>query len=221
MDLSGLTARVDAVYERAAPPSWPDPHAAREAAPEECSRVTDPQRYRVAALRARAWAEVLGDLPDVDAGPAGADVLSDRFDRGVRLVPRRPGTLPLLLLERDGDDADVPAVVVSMAEPDVELGRMPDCGCDACDVGSEDVLDGVDETILEALGGVVVMRGRHWHGTWSPEGGGSGGRPGCPEHDQVMSWGRRLARGEPVALPDGAQAWVSASWLTTLRPRRR
>lgn len=44
--------------------AWPDPHP--DGAPpreEEYSRVTDPQRYRIAVARARVWAEGLGRVP--------------------------------------------------------------------------------------------------------------------------------------------------------------
>ncbi|RUQ45316.1 hypothetical protein D8M15_03670 [Micrococcus sp. HSID17228] len=43
-------------------PTWPAPHP--DGAPpreEEYSRVTDPQRYRIAGARALVWAEVLAE----------------------------------------------------------------------------------------------------------------------------------------------------------------
>ena len=64
--LAVLLARVDGLDARALAaldlPAWPDPHP--DGAPpreEEYSRVTEPQRYRIAAARARVWAEVLAE----------------------------------------------------------------------------------------------------------------------------------------------------------------
>ena len=45
------------------------------------------------------------------------------------------------------------------------LDRQPDCGCDACDTGSADLLDTVDNAFVLALsGGVYVCAGagRGW-----------------------------------------------------------
>lgn len=105
--LGELQARVAVIYEGLGMPSWPNPHPgmapARE---EEYSRVTAPERYRIVHARARIWTDRLSDLPGVKVerlAPArlGHDGHLGRFDRGVRITSSRPGTLPLLLLERD------------------------------------------------------------------------------------------------------------------------
>ena len=211
---STLTDRVNAVYARSNPTSWPDPHQDREATAEEYSRVTNPEKYFIAVLRARAWVQVLASLPDIDAEPLEVELLGAHFNGGVRLTSRRADTLPLLLLERDLTDAgDVPVVCVSMAESDIEIGRVPDCGCDACDFGSANLATGLDETIVEALNGMILILGANWRGTWTPDGGGVGGRPGHPELDQVMAWGRQLSRGEDVSFPEDVRVLVNSPWV--------
>lgn len=211
---STLTDRVDAVYALSNPTSWPDPHQDREATTEEYSRVTNPEKYSIAILRARAWAQVLESLPDIDAEPVEAETLGSHFSRGLRLTSRRADTLPLLILESDPrSTGGIPVVSVSMAESDIEIGRLPDCGCDACDFGSENLVEGLDGTIIEALNGMVVMIGTNWRGTWTPHGGGLGGGPGHPEFDQVMTWGLQLSRGENVSFPEEVRVLVNGRWI--------
>ncbi|MFC7024052.1 DUF6226 family protein [Promicromonospora thailandica] len=214
MDLSTLAARVDAVYARSDPASWPDPHADREPSEEEYSRMTHPERYAMVALRAQAWVEVLGSLPGINAEPAVGASLGTGFSGGTRLTSRTPGTLPLLVLERAVQDFDdVPAVHVSVDRPEVEIERVPDCGCDACDYGSANLVEAFDDTVADVLNGLVVLQGDGWRGTWTPDGGGVSGAPGLPELDQVLDWGGRLFAGESVALPEGVNALVNARWL--------
>ena len=61
--LPRLRAEVARRYAALDLPVWPARHP--DGAPpreEEYSRVTDPQRYRIAAARARVWAEVLSEV---------------------------------------------------------------------------------------------------------------------------------------------------------------
>lgn len=64
-----LRGEVADRYAALALPSWPDPHADRAPSESEYERVSDPQRYRIVAARARLWAEVLAE-----AGAAVAEV---------------------------------------------------------------------------------------------------------------------------------------------------
>ena len=48
-------------------------------------------------------------------------------------------------------------VLVGVGEPTQVLDRQPDCGCDACDTGSADLLSTVDDAFLLALGGGVYV----------------------------------------------------------------
>jgi hypothetical protein len=193
-----LQARVTARYAQLAPPAWPDPHPdAAEAAEEEYSRLTDPDRYAITHLRGRIWADVLTEQ-------LGATV--EPFGQGLRITSPRPGTLPLVLLVR----FDSPAVLEIGVADDVLLEMVPDCGCDACDRGSDDLLEAIDEFIRRIVAGpFVVLRGHGWHGTWYPEGGSAKNT----DLDWVMDTSRRLADGEEVGLPHDIVALVGRSWL--------
>ena len=128
VSVSELQARVDSRFESLDLPSWPDPHPGRVAPREEYSRVTEPERYRVVHARARVWAAVLEDALGVRAetlrpAPVPTVEHAEAFDRGVRLVPRGAGTLPLLLLERDvptrRGDATLSVLHIAVVRPDV------------------------------------------------------------------------------------------------------
>jgi hypothetical protein len=221
---SELQAQVAVRYNNLGLPSWPNPHegmaSARE---EEYSRVTEPERYGVVHARARVWVDRLGDVPGVEVETLAPASLDDegrlgRFDRGVRLTSSRPGTLPLLLLERDvrlsGLEASLAVLHISVVRPEIALEMLPDCGCDACDWGSDDLLRAIDQTIGNVIGGpFVVLRGKGWHAQWHPDGGSSGGAGQGPDHAQMMELCRRLAGGEDVRLPNGAEAFVGRPWL--------
>jgi hypothetical protein len=224
LTLDELQARVVANYGCLGMPSWPDPHPGMAEPREEVySQVTAPERYRIVHARARVWADCLGQVPGIEveslaAAPSATRLPGGPFDRGVRLTSRRPGTLPLLLLERDAPlpDRETPLAVlhISVVQPEVVLETLPDCGCDACDWGSADLLDGIDETIAHVVGGsFVALRGNGWHAYWHPDGGSSGGKARGPDHREVMEWCRQLAIGNEVRLPKGTDAFVGRSWL--------
>jgi hypothetical protein len=162
VSVTELQTRVASDFERLNLDSWPDPHLG-VASPrdEEYSRVTDPGRYRIVHARAGVWAEVLKDALGARAEAVTDDGRVDAFDRGVRLIPREPGALPLLFLERD-----VPALMgaaplsvlqIGVVRPDVVVEMQPECGCDACDSGSDNLLEAIDRTI-SAGGGWPVRR---------------------------------------------------------------
>jgi hypothetical protein len=123
-----------------------------------------------------------------------------------------------VLCERDvrlpGREASLAALQISVVQPAVAVAMLPDCGCDACDFGSDDLLRAIDQTIGNIVGGpFVALRGKGWHAQWHPGGGSSGGTGRGPDHAQVMELCRRLARGEDVRLPSGAEAFVGRPWL--------
>jgi hypothetical protein len=225
--VADLKGQVERTYARLDLPTWPDPHPDREARPEEYSHITDPGRYRIVHARARAWTEALLSLPGVDVDVLEPAVLSGegimshpgRFDRGVRITPDRPGTLALHLRETDvpqaGHDAPQAVLTISIARPDVALDMQPDCGCDACDSGSADLLHAVDQTIEEVVGGpYAALLGAGWHAHWRPDGGGSGSRgPRRHDHRALRDMCRRLAAGERVELPEDAEAFVGRAWI--------
>ncbi|GGM59524.1 DUF6226 family protein [Dactylosporangium sucinum] len=197
--LDELRARVAADYAPLGLPSWPDPHpggaAPRE---EEYSRLTEPMRYRILRRRVELWAARIAELPGV---------VAEAVDDGVRLTSPRPGTLPLVLL---GRDVPLPHVEIAVVRPSIAITTQPDCGCDACDTGSADLLSTVDDAIGTVIGGpFVALVGPGWLATWHPE--------GAAASNVDLRWAvgvsRRLADGQQVRLPAGASAFVGRSWL--------
>jgi hypothetical protein len=213
-------------------PSWPDPWPDRIPDDAAYSRVTDAERYRVLLRRADAWVDELTRVDGVEgqrvvveevpvaelAGELteGERMWGGRFARARRLASDRPGTQPLLLLEQE-DPA--PMLRMALASADAVLEQQPDCGCDACDSGSEDLLLVVDRVFVEVLTGpVVVLRGRdagggQWSAVWSREWRSAGGAPGAPAFHDLMARCARLAAGEDVELPAGTRSSVSQPWL--------
>ena len=179
MDITDLRAVVDERYAQLDLPSWPDPHPdLASPAEEEYSRVSDPGRYEVLLQRARVWVEVLCELDGVRSDEMSAEGLraargDARRARGVRLTSSTPGTAPFFVIERHTAwkdvDPPVPGVMVAVGEPDSVIGSLPQCGCDACDDGSEHLLDEVDDLFCAAVttgphhlpGGVLPAR-RAW-----------------------------------------------------------
>ena len=209
-------------FERLGLPTWPDPHPdGLSPAEEEYSRVTDPARLRMVHLRGRVWAEVLDEVLGADMetlAPTSGMAGRPAFDRGVRITPRRSGTLPLLLLERDvatrPGDAPLAVLEIAVARPDVVVEVQPDCGCDACDSGSSQLLEAIDSAIGHVVGGpFVVLRGRKWRAQWHPEDSGTSSEGRGPEFSAVLDMCRRLADGETVRLPRRTEAFVGRSWL--------
>jgi hypothetical protein len=219
-----LQDRVAARYAGLGLPAWPDPHPGG-AGPrdEEYSRLTDPGRYRVVHARARVWGAVLHEALGARAEalavvPDAEGTGRDSFDRGVRVTAPQSGTLPLLLLERDvptpSGDGTLAVLHVAVVRPDVVVERQPDCGCDACDSGSSDLLEAVDATVRHVVGGpFVVLRNARWHAEWHPEGGSAGGAARRPDFRAVLDLCRRLAEGETVRLPPDTEAFDGRSWI--------
>lgn len=106
-------------------------------------------------------------------------------------------------------------MTVALGRPEVVVERQPDCGCDACDSGSRDLLEAVDAAISHVVGGpFVVLRGDKWQAHWYPEGGGASSQGGREvDFRGLMDLCRRLAEGEAVRLPRDTEAFVSRAWL--------
>jgi hypothetical protein len=218
-----VEARVAATYEDLGLPAWPDPHAGMGSPDdEEYSRLTDPGRYRIVHARARAWADALEDLlgarVETLGPPPSAPSSRAAFDRGIRLVPPTPDGLPLLLLERDvftmPDQDTLAALDIAVARAVVVVAREPDCGCDACDSGSRDLLDAIDSTIRHVIGGpFVVLRGEGWQAQWHPGGWRSGSDGRGHDWDALVEACRCLAAGDAVPLPEDAEAFVGRAWV--------
>ena len=129
----------------------------------------------------------------------------DRLD-----LPSWPDPHPDMASPRGGG---VPADHLS----GVVVERQPDCGCDARDSGSSDLLHAIDATVGAVVGAVVggpyvVLTGRTWHASGIRE-GGQVSSEGAPGSHEVMDLCRRLADGAAVTLPRGTDAFVGRSWL--------
>jgi hypothetical protein len=225
ISLSELRARVAASYDALGMPSWPDPHpSGGEPRPEEYSRVTGPERYRIVHARARVWTDQLQNIDGVGVdvewlAPAHFESGGRRFEfgRGARITPARAEALPLFLLERDvsvaGHTKPSAVLYISIVRPGIVVGEIPDCGCDACDRGSDDLLEFIDDTIGYVIGGpFVALRAEHWRAEWHPEGASCGGDGDGPDHREVWEVCRRLAHNEAVSLPTGVEVHVGRSW---------
>lgn len=211
--LSLLLADADRAFEvtGAATPGWPDPHPGMTSPLEaEYSRVTDVGRYRILDSRVDAWIDALGraGCARVVEVPAtrwlGDDQAPDRHVRVRRIDPVAPGGLRLLVADTQVDGErfglDV-AICNGDADDAVLVATVPVCGCDACDSGSEDLLEELDRWFLAvAVGGVVHARQGERFATRTPDGWSTTGRA-------HSSWLDAL---RPV--PAGVRRWGGTPW---------
>lgn len=190
---------------------WPDPHPERRPRDEEYSRLSDPAKWRIVGARADAWMTALNTagLAEVERNApirweAPPRPLVSRADR---LVPHVAGGLPLVLARSHLGPVDDAGVTLGVGDPAVVITWIPDCGCDACDSGSQDVLDELDEVIVGVVSGafrrlasgerVITVIGTD---RWSGSSTGSG----------------RFGRGEVARIladPTGWQELSGAPWL--------
>lgn len=140
---------------------WPNPHpAGASPAEHEYSRLTGPGRYRLLAVRTDAWTEAitsagLGVAERVDPTAVSWPVEQHLDPSRATLLRGAPGAQPIIV----GLFAEGTFVQVGVGDPVEVLDRQPDCGCDACDTGSTDLLETVDSAFILALsGGVYVVR---------------------------------------------------------------
>jgi Family of unknown function (DUF6226) len=206
-----LLAGVDRAFvvTGADTPGWPDPHPDRNPPEEEYSRVSDPGKYRILDARVDAWVQVLAEagVAATHQVPAQSWIAAPRPPAELRRVrqvtPVRPGGLTLLFATTlvDGTPFGLDVATVSGGGRPVFLDPVPDCGCDACDSGSADLLGTLDGWVLRvARGGVLHARSGQSYVTrtldgWASAGGGR------------VSW-----LDESSAIPDGVERWVGVPW---------
>lgn len=126
--------------------SWPDPHPERQPDESEYLRVTNPERYRIIGTRADAWAAAavqLGLAVALDQ-VEWADPPQTHLRRPFMVAPTAVGGLPLVIARSRLGDCDDAGLTLGAGSPAVAIDFFPDCGCDACDSGSQDLLDAVD-----------------------------------------------------------------------------
>ncbi|MEU6841160.1 DUF6226 family protein [Streptomyces sp. NPDC046716] len=190
MNQKELRAAVDAAFADtgADTPAWADPHPDRGPLDEEYSRCLDPGKYRILAARADAWIRVLCGRGLATAEPVGDPAglwlrTPDAPLSGpVLLRPARADAVPLVLGFGAIDDVPRTVVVVGAGEPAVPVEQVPDCGCDACDDGSEGLLELLDDAVVAVVSGtlthidagagrVIVGTGETWSASnWPPSG---------------------------------------------------
>jgi hypothetical protein len=210
---SALLPAVDEAFARlrGSLADWPNPHP--DGAPpleEEYSRATDPERYRLLGVRADAWIEVLtarglgtAETKDPDEVAWVGDI-HGRFNR-VTVLRGRTGTQPVTVGCAPSQSADEAFLQVGVGEPAHVLESQPDCGCDACDTGSADLLETVDSAFILALGGgVYVVREGSKVVTRSLDGWGGTGLAG----DEAERW---LAEAAERRRTEGVVSGVA--WL--------
>jgi hypothetical protein len=130
---------------------------------EEYSRCLDHGKFRVLAMRADAWGAALVELgvaqtaPILDPIGAWLDHDEDRLsDRAFWLQPARTNGQPLLFsVWSEWPDAPESMMEIGFGDPASSVLRLPFCGCDACDDGSEILLEEFDEHVESAVTGVL------------------------------------------------------------------
>ena len=115
---------------------------------EAYSRVTNAAKWRILAARTDAWLTALVDagLATVETGarPRWTAHQLPLIDHAERVLPVAAGALELVVAHsRIGDVVDA-GVVLGVGSPAECIARIPDCGCDACDSGSDNELDDLD-----------------------------------------------------------------------------
>jgi Family of unknown function (DUF6226) len=75
------------------------------------------------------------------------------FTRVTRATPRALNALPLIIGRIGLGDVDDAGVVVGVGDPTVIVTWFPICGCDACDGGSQEELDRLDQYLSHIVTG--------------------------------------------------------------------
>lgn len=149
MDLATLTAAVDDAFVATSVglSPWPAPRGIwDEPREEEYSRCRDPGKFRLIGARADAWVQAF-----VELGLAESQVAE--VPRGTTLTPVREGALMLRFVKAPIDDVPEAAVSLAVGRASLEVVSLPECGCDACDEGSDRELEELDEKIINVVTG--------------------------------------------------------------------
>jgi hypothetical protein len=207
-----LVAQVDQAFEvsSADTPGWPDPHPDRDPAEDEYSRCLDPGKYRILDARVAAWARVLtprlATVEEVPAGPwIDAPRRPDAYQRVRTFVPSNKDGLTLVLANTvvGGKPFGLDIGVTRQQRQTAFVDTVPDCGCDACDSGSADLLATLDGWVLTvARGGVVHARSERARVTRTVDGWRGTGRD-----DRMFAW-----LDDSSLVPDGVERWVGTPW---------
>jgi hypothetical protein len=202
VDLDELRRAVDDAFVETGrgSTSWPDPYPDRSSIPEDAySRLTNPARWRILGVRTDAWliALVGAGLATVQADPAVTWRTRELpiISRAERLRPTAAGALELVVAHsRIGDVGDA-GVVLGVGDPAELVNWFPDCGCDACDSGSQNELEWLDTNIVGIVTGAfrrltagpMVITVIDGDGSWSADGFHSGARRIGRKVDDILA----------------------------------
>lgn len=157
-----LHGAVDAAFARTSLGlrQWDDPHAGEMPADDEYSRCLDPAKWRIIGARAEAWTLALVDLGHAtverDATVGWRSSGLPTVTRTDVVHPVASGALSLAVGRSRIEGVDDAGVVLGAVRDGVVVdvvSFLPDCGCDACDWGSQPVLDMLDEHIGSVVAG--------------------------------------------------------------------
>jgi uncharacterized protein (UPF0548 family) len=89
-------------------------------------------------------------------------------------------------------EALLPGLVVGVGDPPLVLASLPDCGCDACDSGSGDLLEQLDQVILSIVDGSceveVSPHGRRARTSFGSESGSGVDQPDMTARIAAGPW---------------------------------
>jgi hypothetical protein len=188
--------------------SWPDPHPDRSPLEEEYSRLLDPGKWRIVGARADAWLNALVDsglaVVERNATLSWRDKPGPIISRTDRVVPVASGALALTVARSRLGVVDDAGVTLGLGDPAVRIDWFPECGCDACDSGSQNELDNFDQHM-----GVIVS------GTFRRLSDGNKSIIVFGEHEWQASGSFRRGAVEAIIAdpPSGWHELVGAPWL--------
>lgn len=166
MDSSVLRAAVRDAFKITGQttPAWADPRPdgepPREADFESCE---DPGKFRILAARAEAWTAALTQtgLAEAETLEASDDLWQEVPETGpairvIRLRPKRDSAVPMLFGFCWLQGEPEARVVIGAGDPAAVVGISPQCECDACDVGSDLLVEDFDDAVLNVVTGQLV-----------------------------------------------------------------
>lgn len=165
MDADRLDRAVDEAFHvtGSATPGWPNPHPDMQSPlEEEYERCLDPGKYLILRARIQAWTQAvtgLGLATVEQCEPSSVRWKTRKprqLQRTVWLRPLRDGALPVLVGFDDFDGIAEAVLALGAGAPAVFMGIVPACGCDACDDGSEKLLEELDEQVRAVISGTYV-----------------------------------------------------------------
>ena len=173
--------------------AWPDPHPDRNPNDDEYSRMTDAAKWRIVGARVEAWLMALGEtnLPQVERNTSvqWTTTPRTRVSRTDRAVPHRRRAVPLVVARSMIGDVLDAGVTLGVGDPAVCVAWLPDCGCDACDSGSQTELDLLDQIITGVVSGTFrhLASGQRQITQFDDDGWSASGHFGRREVDTVLA----------------------------------